>query len=291
MTAADDAIIPRAAVIGWPVAHSRSPKLHGFWLRQHGIVGRYDRIPVPPEELGGFLTALPKEPGFRGVNVTLPHKPAVLPYLAAIDPAAKRIGAVNTIVVQPDGSLTGSNTDAFGFIESLAAGAPAGWRAAAAPAVVLGAGGAARAVLVALLDAGAPEIRLVNRSMDKAAALAAEFDPRRIRPVGWDDRATALGGAGLLVNTTSLGMAGQPPLDLVLDDLPVAALVNDIVYTPLETDLLARAAARGNPVVDGLGMLLHQGRPGFAAWFGVAPQVSAELRAAVLADDGAEPAA
>lgn len=291
MTAADDAIVPRAAVIGWPVAHSRSPKLHGFWLRQHGIIGRYDRIPVPPEELGAFLTALPKEPGFRGVNVTLPHKPAVLPYLAAIDQTAKRIGAVNTIVVQPDGSLAGSNTDAFGFIESLAAGAPAGWRAAAAPAVVLGAGGAARAVLVALLDAGVPEIRLVNRSMDKAAALAAEFDARRIRPVGWDDRAAALGGAGLLVNTTSLGMAGQPPLDLALADLPATALVNDIVYAPLETDLLARARARGNPVVDGLGMLLHQGRPGFAAWFGAAPQVSADLRAAVLADDGTEPAA
>ncbi|MFC3675566.1 shikimate dehydrogenase [Ferrovibrio xuzhouensis] len=279
-----DEIIPRAAVIGWPVAHSRSPKLHGFWLQQHGIIGRYDRIPVPPEELGDFLAALPKEPGFRGVNVTVPHKLAVLPYLAGIDPVARRIGAVNTIVVQPDGSLTGSNTDAFGFLENLAAGAPAGWTAAAAPAVVLGAGGGARAVLAALLDAGAPEIRLVNRSAGKAADLAAEFDPRRIRPVGWDDRADALGGAGLLVNTTSLGMAGQPPLDLALDDLPASALVNDIVYAPLETDLLARAAARGNPVVDGLGMLLHQGRPGFAAWFGVAPAVTPALRAAVLAE-------
>lgn len=284
MTGPDDGILPRAAVIGWPVAHSRSPRLHGFWLKQHGIKGRYDRIPVPPEELGAFLTALPKEPGFRGVNVTVPHKLAVLPYLAEIDPAARRIGAVNTIVVRPDGGLAGRNTDAFGFIENIAAGAPAGWNAAAGPAVVLGAGGGARAVLVALLDAGAPEIRIVNRSPDRAAELAAEFGPR-VNPVGWDERAGALGGAGLLVNTTSLGMAGQPPLDLPLDDLPAAALVNDIVYVPLETGLLGRAAARGNPVIDGLGMLLHQGRPGFEAWFGAAPQVTPELREAVLADD------
>lgn len=203
--------------------------------------------------------------------------------MAEVDAVARRIGAVNTVVIRADGSLAGSNTDAFGFIESLKADAPPGWDAAAGPAVMLGAGGAARAVLVALLDAGVPEIRIVNRSRERAEALAAEFGPRLL-PVGWGDRAAALGGAGLLVNTTSLGMAGQPPLDLALDDLPATALVNDIVYAPLVTDLLARAAARGNPVVDGLGMLLHQGRPGFEAWFGVAPAVTAELRAAVLAD-------
>lgn len=283
MTAAAEEILPRAAVIGWPVAHSRSPKLHGFWLREYGIAGRYDRLPVPPEDVGAFLTALPKEPGFRGINVTIPHKVAVLPFMAEVDAVARRIGAVNTVVIRADGSLAGSNTDAFGFIESLKADAPPGWDAAAGPAVMLGAGGAARAVLVALLDAGVPEIRIVNRSRERAEALAAEFGPRLL-PVGWGDRAAALGGAGLLVNTTSLGMAGQPPLDLALDDLPATALVNDIVYAPLVTDLLARAAARGNPVVDGLGMLLHQGRPGFEAWFGVAPAVTAELRAAVLAD-------
>lgn len=279
----DDQIIPRAGVIGWPVAHSRSPKLHGFWLKQHGLVGRYDKLPVPPEDLAAFIADLPKEPGFRGVNVTIPHKIAVLPLMAQVDDAARRIGAVNTVVVQPDGSLHGSNTDAFGFIENLKADAPAGWNAANGPAVVLGAGGAARAVIVALLDAGVNELRLANRSIEKAEALAAEFG-KAILPVAWDERATALAGANLLVNTTSLGMAGQPPLELALDDLPPAALVNDIVYSPLVTDLLANAKARGNPVVDGLGMLLHQGRPGFEAWFGVAPTVTPELRDAVLAD-------
>lgn len=278
----EDDIIPRAGVIGWPVDHSRSPKLHGFWLREHGIRGRYDRLPVPPEDVGAFLQALPREPGFRGINVTLPHKVAVLPHLARIDSVAKRIGAVNTIVVQPDGELHGSNTDAFGFLESLKADAPSDWQADNARAVVLGAGGAARAILVALLDAGVPEIRLLNRSREKAAALAAEFGPR-VAVADWDERAGALAGAGLLVNTTSLGMSGQPALEIALDDLPVTALVNDIVYSPLETDLLARARARGNPVVDGLGMLLHQGRPGFEAWFGVAPAVTPALRVAVLA--------
>ncbi|HEX6958038.1 MAG TPA: shikimate dehydrogenase [Ferrovibrio sp.] len=278
-----DDIIPRAGVIGWPVAHSRSPRLHGFWLRQYGLNGRYDKLPVPPEELEAFLQALPKEPGFRGINVTLPHKMAVLPHLATIDPTARRIGAVNTIVVQPDGSLHGSNTDAFGFIENLKAQAPSNWSAAAGPAVLLGAGGAARAIIVALLDAAAPALRLINRSRGKAEALAAEFGPR-LEVIDWERRAEALGGAGLLVNTTSLGMSGQPPLEIALDDLPRNALVNDIVYSPLETDLLARARARGNPAVDGLGMLLHQGRPGFEAWFGVAPEVTPALRAAILAD-------
>lgn len=279
----EDKIITRAGVIGWPVSHSRSPKLHGFWLQQYGIAGRYDRLPVPPEDLGRFLQELPKEPGFRGINVTLPHKVAVLPYLAEVDAVARRIGAANTIVVRDDGSLAGSNTDAFGFIESLKADAPAGWTASAGPAVMLGAGGAARGVAVALLDAGAPLVRVINRSKKKAEALAAEFGPR-LQAVEWADRSAALAGASLLINTTSLGMSGQPPLEIALDDLPLTALVNDIVYSPLTTDLLARAASRGNPVVDGLGMLLHQGRPGFEAWFGRAPAVTPELRAAVLAD-------
>jgi shikimate dehydrogenase len=278
----DEGILPRAGVIGWPVDHSRSPKLHGFWLQQYGLRGRYDRLPVPPEDVGAFLAALPKEPGFRGVNVTIPNKVAVLPHLAEIDPVARRIGAVNTIVVRADGSLHGSNTDAFGFLASLRADAPKMWRAANGPAVVLGAGGASRAVIVALLDAGTPELRLTNRSRDKAEALAAEFGSR-VLAVDWEERAGALAGANLLVNTTSLGMGGQPALELPLDDLPATALVNDIVYTPLETGLLAAARARGNPVADGLGMLLHQGRPGFAAWFGVEPEVTPALRSAVLA--------
>lgn len=278
----DDEIIPRAGVIGWPVDHSRSPKLHGFWLKEHGIAGRYDKLPVPPEEIGAFLKALPKEPGFRGINVTIPHKVAVLPYLAQIDAVAKRIGAVNTVVVQPDGSLHGSNTDAFGFLENLKQDAPAGWQADNGPAVVLGAGGAARGIVVALLDAGVHELRLLNRSRDKAEALATEFGAK-ITVADWDERAATLGGANLLVNTTSLGMSGQPALEIALDDLPQTALVNDIVYSPLETPLLARAKQRGNPVVDGLGMLLHQGRPGFEAWFGVAPKVTPALREAVLA--------
>lgn len=276
-------IVPRAGVIGWPIAHSRSPKLHGFWLRQYGLAGRYDKLPVPPEDLGAFLTALPKEPGFRGINVTIPHKMAVLPYLAEIDSVARRIGAVNTVIIRPDGSLAGGNTDAFGFIESLKAGAPAGWSAANGPAAILGAGGAARAIVVALLDAGAPILRIVNRNREKAEALAAEFGDR-LQVVDWEKRSETLAGANLLVNTTSLGMSGQPPLEIALDDLPRTALVNDIVYSPLETDLLARARARGNPAVDGLGMLLHQGRPGFEAWFGVPPEVTPKLRAAVLAD-------
>ncbi len=281
--AGNDEIIPRAGVIGWPVAHSRSPKLHGFWLQQYGLAGRYDKLPVPPEDLAAFIADLPKEPGFRGVNVTIPHKVAVLPMMDAVDAVARRIGAVNTVVVQPDGSLHGSNTDAFGFLESLKADAPAGWRPDAGPALVLGAGGASRAIVVALLDAGVSDLRIANRSIEKAEALAAEFG-HAVRPVAWDKRAEAVAGINLLVNTTSLGMSGQPPLEIALDDLPASALVNDIVYSPLVTDLLARAKARGNAAVDGLGMLLHQGRPGFAAWFGVAPAVTPELRAAVLAD-------
>ncbi|MCH6588612.1 MAG: shikimate dehydrogenase, partial [Proteobacteria bacterium] len=197
-----------------------------------------------------------------------------------VEPLAERIGAVNTVVFE-DGRLEGHNTDAFGFLENLRQGAPA-WEAAAGPALVLGAGGAARAVAAALVDAGAPEVRLSNRTAARAEALARALGASVV-PVPWESRADALDGLALLVNTTSLGMAGQPELDLDLDPLPAAALVTDIVYTPLETPLLARARARGNPAVDGLGMLLHQARPGFEAWFGVAPEVTAELRAFVLA--------
>jgi shikimate dehydrogenase len=274
-----------AGIMGWPVGHSLSPRLHGHWLRRHGIDGAYLPFAVPPERLEQALRALPAL-GLRGCNLTIPHKEAALALIDRVSPLARRIGAINTVVVEPDGSLAGDNTDGFGLLASLAAGYP-GWRAGAGPAVLLGAGGAARAATVALLDAGAPEVRLLNRTPDRAQKLAAGLDgPIAIVP--WAERAAALDGAALLVNTTSLGMTGQPPLVLSLDALPRTALVTDVVYTPLITPLLAVARAHGNPVVDGLGMLLHQARPGFHAWFGVEPAVDEELRAIVLVGLGAD---
>lgn len=268
-----------AGVMGWPVAHSRSPALHGFWLEEHRIDGAYVPLPVRPENLRRALQALPLL-GFAGCNLTIPHKETALDLMDELDPSARRAGAVNTVVADRNGRLAGSNTDGFGFCEALKAGA-AGWSAARGPAVVIGAGGAARAVVAALIDAGAPEIRLVNRTPARAMALAKELRGP-VHGVPWDDRAAALEGAALLVNATSLGMEGQPSLELPLDRLPAGAVVNDIVYAPLETPLLAAARARGNATVDGLDMLLHQARPGFAAWFGVMPEVTPGLRQAVL---------
>ncbi|HEY5208385.1 MAG TPA: shikimate dehydrogenase [Stellaceae bacterium] len=273
-----------AGVMGWPVAHSRSPVLHRYWLERHGLTGDYVKLAVRPENLGRALRALP-DLGFAGVNLTIPHKEAALALLDTIEPQARAIGAVNTVTVSDDGSLHGANSDAFGFIENLKEGAP-DWRGPAGPALVLGAGGAARAAVAALLAAGVGELRLVNRNQARAELLAAGHDGR-VRVLPWSQRAAALAGVRLLVNTTSLGMAGAPPLDLALDDLPADAVVNDIVYTPLETPLLAAARRRHNPVVDGLGMLLHQGRPGFAAWFGISPEVTPELRARLEATLGA----
>lgn len=267
-----------AGVMGWPVGHSRSPALHGYWLEKLAIDGAYLPLPVRPEDFETVYRALPLM-GFAGVNVTLPHKEQALALADRVDPQAQRIGAVNTLVVAADGAVEGSNTDAFGFIENLHQD---GFQSAGGPAVVIGAGGASRAVIAALQDDGAPEIRLINRSRDRAETVAAALGGE-ISVIDWRDRAAALAGAHCLVNTTSLGMVGQPTLDLPLDDLPLSALVTDIVYTPLATDLLVRAAARGNRTVDGLGMLLHQARPGFAAWFGVWPEVDGALRAAVLA--------
>jgi shikimate dehydrogenase len=266
--------------MGWPVAHSLSPRLHGHWLLRYGIDGAYVPLPVPPERLEQALRALPAL-GFAGVNLTIPHKEAALALMDRLSPVAARIGAVNTVVVEADGTLSGDNTDAFGFIAALCQSGAA-WRAEAGPAVVLGAGGAARAVAVALLDAGAPEVRLLNRTPERARALAHGLGGA-VRAVDWGAPAAALDGAALLVNTTSLGMRGQPPLVLPLEGLPRTALVTDVVYTPLITPLLALAQARGNPVVDGLGMLLHQARPGFRAWFGVDPAVDDDLRAIVAA--------
>lgn len=282
---------PFAAIVGWPVAHSRSPALHGFWLKQHGIDGHYGRLPVEPnraalEELVAFLR---RTPNARGCNLTLPHKIDIMPLLDRIDPAAARIGAVNTVIKQADGTLQGRNSDGFGFMEALRYNAPT-WRAEAGPVVVLGSGGAARAIVAGLVDAGVPELRLVNRTRSTAIDLGVAFTPtdgRQIVVDHWEDRARALDGITLLVNTTSLGMAGKPPLDLDLAHLPHSAAVYDIVYTPLETGLLAAARARGNRCIDGLGMLLHQGRMGFEAWFGTAVTVSVEQRRAVAADLGA----
>jgi shikimate dehydrogenase len=272
-----------AGIMGWPVAHSRSPVLHGFWLDETGIDGAYLPLPVPPQHIEQALRALPIL-GFRGCNLTIPHKQTALAVVDRVEQLARRIGAVNTIVVGPDGSLEGRNTDAFGFCESLRDAVPA-WRAVAGPAAILGAGGAARAVVAALTDAGVDEIRIVNRTLARAEAVAGDLamPKTKITIHSWDEVGGALRDAGLLVNATSLGMAGEPALMLDLSPLPPSTPVVDIVYVPLETDLLAVARRHGHPVVDGLGMLLHQGRPGFEAWFGTPVRVTRELRAAILA--------
>ena len=268
-----------AGVMGWPVGHSRSPRLHGYWLEHYGIDGAYVPLAVPPDRIEQAIRALPAL-GFRGCNVTVPHKEAAYRTVDRLDATAKRMGAVNTIVVGEDGSLEGRNTDGFGFIENLKSGAP-GWTAADGPALVIGAGGAARAVVASLLDEGAPQVWLVNRTRARAEELASDIGGA-IEVADWVSRETLLEGAALVVNTTTQGMAGQPPLELDLRALPGSAVVTDIVYTPLMTPLLVAAQDRGNRVVDGVGMLLHQARPGFAAWFGRKPEVTEGLKAAVL---------
>ena len=269
-----------AGVMGWPVAHSKSPRLHGFWLRQLNVDGAYLPLPVAPEKLLDAVTGL-QALGFRGVNLTIPHKEAIMPLCDQLDETARRIGAVNTIVVTKDGALLGTNTDAYGFIENLCQNSS--WTAAAGAAVLLGAGGAARAIAVALSDAGVRELRIVNRTGERVQSLIESTAVKNASFVSWDERDQALDGAALVVNATSMGMQGNPPLDLNLAALPTTAVVNDIVYTPLQTPLLAAAAARSNPAIDGLGMLLYQAVPGFEAWFGVRPDVTKELREFVLA--------
>jgi shikimate dehydrogenase len=270
-----------AGIMGWPVAHSRSPLLHGFWMHQIGVDGAYLPLPVRPEHLADALRALPIL-GFRGCNLTIPHKQAALSVADRVEPVARRIGAVNTVIVAADGTLDARNTDAFGFRESLHEAVPA-WNPAGGPAVILGAGGSARAIVAALTDAGVEEIRIVNRTLARAETVARDLaaPATRVTVHSWTEAGIVQREAGLLVNATSLGMEGQPPLDLDLSALPPSAPVVDIVYVPLETPLLSAARRRGNPVVDGLGMLLHQGRPGFEAWFGVPVRVTPELRAAI----------
>ncbi len=268
-----------AGAMGWPIGHSLSPRLHGYWLRKYAVDGAYVPLAVRPGDFAEAVRMLPRL-GFAGANVTVPHKEAALAAVDEVAGEARRVGAVNTIIVRPDGSLLGRNSDGFGFMENLKSGLP-DWDPGRGPAVVLGAGGAARAVCAALVDGGVPELRLVNRTASRAEALVADIGGP-IEVVSWSERESALGGARLLTNTTTLGMAGGPPLDLALERLPPEAAVTDVVYAPLRTPLLLAAAARGNATVDGLGMLLHQARPGFAAWFGVEPEVTDEMRAFVL---------
>ena len=271
--------IPLAAVIGHPIAHSKSPRLHGYWLRKYGINGHYVPMDVAPDDLGAVVAAMPKM-GFVGANVTIPHKETVMTLIDELSEAAKAIGAVNTLVFK-DGKTFGDNTDGYGFIENLRQGVPE-WQADAGAAMVLGAGGAARAIVYSLLQAGVPEILLSNRTKARAETLHADFGDR-VRVVDWDNAADALANTTTLVNTTSLGMLGKAPLEISLDALAPGATVTDIVYNPLETDLLRRAKEKGCKTVDGLGMLLHQAVPGFEAWFGMRPEVDMGLREEVLA--------
>lgn len=273
----------KSGVMGWPISHSLSPKLHGYWLQKYQIAGSYRALAVPPDELAQQLRNLAAM-GFRGCNLTLPHKETAMTLVDVLDDEARRIGAVNTIVVLPDGRLEGRNSDHFGFAENLRAGGLS--TGVGQKAVVLGAGGAARAVLVALQAMQFAEIILINRSPERAHELARLFATQAcpIRVCAWEEKDLALSEAALLVNTTALGMKGQPDLIINLDHLPATATVTDIVYTPLMTPLLRDAAARELRVIDGLGMLLHQGRAGFKAWFGIDPEVDTALRNYMLGD-------
>lgn len=264
-----------AGVIGWPVSHSRSPALHGHWLARHGVDGAYVPLPVHPDDLVGAVRGL-RAAGFAGLNVTLPHKQAVMGLCDALEPSAAQAGAVNTLMFGL-GGIVGGNTDGAGFLASLRA---EGVDPARGPALVLGAGGAARAIAAALLGLGVV-VSVCNRTEARAEVLAAALPGLGV--VAWAGRAEALGGRALLVNATQLGMVGQPPLEMPLEGAEADMAVADIVYAPLETALLARARGRGLRTVGGIGMLLHQAVPGFSAWFGVTPVVDRALRDAVLA--------
>jgi shikimate dehydrogenase len=267
-----------AAVMGWPIAHSRSPLLHNYWFRKHGLAGTYVPLAIKPENLVAALRAL-HPLGFAGCNLTIPLKQSAMTIVDDVDTVAKRIGAISCVVVKVDGSLAGTNNDWYGFVRNLKQEQP-GWRADAGPAVVLGAGGGSRAVCYGLMQEGAREIRLVNRTLARAQAIAGEFGGP-IKALPWESRHDVLEGAAMVVNATSQGMVGQPALDVRLDKLPKGALAADIIYIPLETPFLAAARARGNRTVNGLGMLLHQGRPAWKAWFGIDTEVTAELRSLV----------
>lgn len=269
-----------AGVMGMPVFQSRSPIIHNHWLKQYGLPGAYGHFPVQIERVEEAIRGL-SALGLAGCNITQPHKLAAMKLMDWLHPMAEKIGAINCIVVQDDGSLHGFNNDWYGYIQSLKE-AQAGWRADAGPITVIGAGGAARAVLFGLVGEGAKEIRLINRTRAKAEGLADDFGGI-VQVLDWKDRHAALDGCAMLINTTNQGMYGQPPLEVSLDALPRQALVSDLIYIPLETPLLAAARERGNPTVNGLGMLLNQAVPAFEAWFGVKPAVTDALRQAILA--------
>jgi len=271
--------IPLAGVIGHPIAHSKSPKLHGYWLRKNAIEGHYVPMDIAPEDLEATIRMLPKL-GFVGLNVTIPHKEAVLEIADMVTDRAKLIGAANTLIFRKDGKIHADNTDGYGFMQNLLQSAPK-WDPRAGPALVLGAGGAARAVLASFIDIGVPEIILTNRTRDRAEQLKADFGDK-ITVVDWVQAGNAMEGVNAVINTTSLGMVGAPEMRVPLDALAPGMLVSDLVYTPLQTKLLRAATDAGATAVDGLGMLLHQATPGFERWFKVKPIVDEELRAMVL---------
>ena len=275
-----DTRIPLAGVIGTPIAHSKSPRLHGHWLKTYGINGHYIPMEVRAEDLEQVLRTMPKM-GFVGVNVTIPHKERVLAIADQVTDRATLIGAANTLIFRPDGKIHADNTDGYGFMENLRRGAP-DWDPASGPAAILGAGGAARAVISALLDAGVPEILLSNRTRLRAEKLREDFG-QRICVVDWVQAGNIVEDAVLVVNTTSLGMLGKPELRVPLDGLSSKSVVTDLVYNPLKTHLLQAAEQAGATTVDGLGMLIYQAVPGFERWFGVRPEVDDATRAAVLA--------
>jgi shikimate dehydrogenase len=264
-----------AGVMGWPVMHSRSPLMHNHWMQQHQMAGAYVPLAIAPEGLAAALQSL-HPLGFAGCNLTIPHKQTALLIVDAVDDAAQRIGAISCVTVRADGSLAGSNNDAAGFIRNLKEAQP-NWRADQGPVVVIGAGGGSRAVCYGLMQEGAREIRLVNRHLERAQQLAADFGGP-IHAYPWSQRHEILADAALVVNTTSQGMVGQTALDIQLHDLPLSALVADIVYIPLETPFLTAARLRGNATVNGLGMLLHQGPLAWKAWCNMEPAVTPALR-------------
>jgi len=273
--------IPLAGVVGWPIAHSKSPRIHGYWLKKYGIAGHYIPVGIRLQEFETALRSMPKL-GFVGVNVTIPYKETVLAMANSVSDRAALIGAANTISFMADGGIYADNTDGIGFINNLRQEQPA-WNPSAGVAVVLGAGGAARAVISSLLGEGAPKIILANRTRMRAENLQEHFGGR-VEVCNWADVPEAIADAATIVNTTSLGMVGQPALEFSLAKAAAGALVTDIVYSPLKTDLLMQAEQRGLMAVDGLGMLLHQAVPGFQHWFGTKPEVDANLRATVLAE-------
>lgn len=273
-------IIKTAGVAGDPISHSLSPRLHGYWLKKYQINGEYKAFHVQADELHGFLKGL-NQNNISGLNLTVPHKEKAMSFVDKVDDIAQKIGAVNTVYFDGQNNMIGTNTDGYGFLKHLKSSAPK-WNSKQGAALIIGAGGAARAVIVSLLDDGVPEVKICNRTLARAENLKNEINDHRIKTIKWEDRSKSLSNISLLVNVTTLGMKGQAELELSLDHLPLSAVVYDIVYNPIETKLLKAARLKGNVTVDGLGMLLHQAAPGFKAWFGIEPEIDDELSAYML---------